>query len=272
VSQDDAAQPTMVVLPVGGVIPSNELAPAQAATVVPTVIPAFVPAPGQVHLHLVSLVCTESELARLECFLTEDELQRCNRLIDRDRRDRAVAGRGLLRQMLGDYLAEEPGSVLLSEGEFGKLHLSEHLEHDSISFNLSHAGDRLLLAVCTGCEIGVDLEAVRLDLAFRPMAERYFSVHEQQELFSLPVAGQLAAFYRCWTRKEAYLKGTGTGFSQPANVFDVSLLPQHPPALLAHRGAPDEVERWSIRDVALPGGYCGAVAVEMDEPVVKIFF
>jgi len=251
--------------------------PTAPPTVAPPVIPALViparrPAPGQVQLHLASLACAAGELDRLQGFLSADELLRCNRLIDQGRRERAIAGRGLLRELLGSYLGEEPGSILLSEGEFGKLHLSEHLEEDAISFNLSHAGDRLLMAVATGCEVGVDLELVRPDLQFRAMAERYFSLREQRELFSLAPAEQLPAFYRCWTRKEAYLKGTGTGFSQPANGFDVSLLPQHPPELLAHRASPGETERWSIRDIDMPGEYCAAVALEAENAELKTFF
>ena len=227
---------------------------------------------GEVHLHLASLTCTPEELARLQGFLTGDELQRCNRLIDPERRQRAIAGRGVLREMLAGYLGEEPGSILLSEGEYGKPHLSEHLEFDSLSFNLSHAGNCLLLAVTVGCEIGVDLELVRQNLPYRAMAERYFSDREQQDLFSLAPAEQMAAFYRCWTRKEAYLKGTGTGFSQPANGFDVSLLPQHPPALLAHRSSPGATARWSIRDIVMPEGFCAAVAVEAANPKIKAFY
>jgi 4'-phosphopantetheinyl transferase len=244
----------------------------EGTPVVQVLIPARVPAQGEVHLHLISLDCTQAELDRLGSFLTDAEMQRANRLIDRQRRERALAGRGLLREMLGGYLGEEPGSILLSEGEFGKLHLSEHQESESISFNLSHAGNRLLLALCIGCEIGVDMELVRQDLPYRAMAERYFSAQEQGELFSLPEDGQLPAFYRCWTRKEAYLKGTGTGFSQPANGFDVSLLPQHPPELLAHHTSPGESERWSIRDIAMPEGYCAAVAIEIENPRLKCFF
>jgi len=94
------------------------------------------------------------------------------------------------------------------------------------------------------------------------MARRYFSQHEQEDLFTLLPEERLAAFYRCWTRKEAYLKGTGTGFSQPSTSFDVSLLPQQAPALLAHRGSPAEMDRWSICDLPVPEGYCAAIAVE----------
>ena len=116
------------------------------------------------------------------------------------------------------------------------------------------------------------MELLRQDLPYRDMAERYYSPREQQDLFGLAPDEQLAAFYRCWTRKEAYLKGTGTGFSQPANGFDVSLLPQHEPALLAHRASPEETLRWSIRDVAMPKGYCAAVAVEAEAPEIKRLF
>jgi 4'-phosphopantetheinyl transferase len=235
-----------------------------------SVFPAA-PVTGQVHLHLVSLAIPPHELSRLQQFLSEQERQRANRLLDPVKRDRAVAGRGYLRELLGNYLGEHPGRVLLSEGEFGKLHLSEHLEPDALSFNLSHAGTYLLIAVCSGCEIGVDLELVREEIEFPAMARRYFSAVEQQALFGLHEEAQLAAFYRCWTRKEAYLKATGSGFSQPANGFDVSLSPDQPPALLSHHSRPGEVGRWTIRDIPLPAGYCAALAVEMKQPVLRMF-
>lgn len=228
------------------------------------------PGPGQVQIRLVSLAVTAGELERLKGFLSVEELQRGERLIDKGGRDLFLAGRGILREMLSRYLGEKPGSIRISEGEFGKPFLSDHLEADSVSFNLSHAGERLLLAFATGCEIGVDLERVRPDLPYRGMAERFFSAGEREDLFGLPPQEQLPAFYRCWTRKEAYLKGTGTGFSQPSNRFDVSLLPQHPPALLHHCNLPEEVERWSLRDLQLPEGYCGAVAIEGGEAEVKV--
>ena len=236
------------------------------------VIPAL--GPGKVQLRLISLPGAVERLARLREYLSAEELQRGNRLLDREKRDRFLAGRAILREILAGYLGEEPGSIRLSEGEFGKPHLSDHLDADSITFNLSHAGDLLLVAVAAGSEVGVDLEQVRLDLAdlpYRTMAERYFSPREQEDLFSLPASEQIDAFYRCWTRKEAYLKGTGTGFSQPSNGFDMALLPDQPAALLAHRGAPAEVGKWSISDVQVPQGYCAAVAVE-DAGEIKVSF
>lgn len=217
---------------------------------------------GVVQVRLASLRVSPDELARLQQFLSDEELQRGNRLLDKERRDCYFAGRGILRELLGEYLGEEPGTIRISQGEFGKPHLSDHLEPNALCFNLSHAGDYLLVAFASGREVGVDLEQLQQDLNFRPMAERYFSEREQADLFTLPEKEQLTAFYRCWTRKEAYIKATGTGFSQPSNGFDVSILPGEPPALLAHRIRPGDVGRWSLRDLEVPEGYCAALAVE----------
>lgn len=233
-------------------------------------LPAL-PRANQVHLHLLPLDCTDQKLESLKDMITPAELARCERLLDPLKRRQAIVSRGLLRQLLGSYLGEAPGRILLSEGEFGKLHLSEHLEPDALCFNLSHAGSYLLIATAAGCEVGVDLEEIRGDLDYRPMAERYFAPAEQQELFTLEPAGQLGAFYRCWTRKEAYLKGTGAGFSQPANLFQVSLTPDAPAALIAHQGSPEASRHWSLRDVPAPAGYCAALAVRVERPVLRLF-
>lgn len=217
--------------------------------------------PGNVDLLLLPLVVAPDELARLRGHLSPDELQRGNRLIDKDRRDRFFVGRGLLRETLAGYLEIAPAVVTITAGEFGKPYLPGQEHPDGIRFNVSHAGGLILIAVSRGRDIGCDLEELRQDLDFRPMAERYFSQREREELFSLPAAEQLLAFYRCWTRKEAYLKGTGAGFSQLSTGFDVSLLPESAPALLAHRGDPEEIQRWEIRDVEVPEPYHAALAV-----------
>jgi 4'-phosphopantetheinyl transferase len=222
---------------------------------------------AEVRYRLLSLERTAAERARLESLLSEAELRRGARLLDAKKRDEFMVGRGLVREVLAELLCVEPREVEFCEGEFGKPYLrgQEGLE-DWLRFNVSHSGGKLLLAVTRGCEIGVDLEEIREDLAFRPMAERYFSLREKEELFGLDPAEQLEAFYRCWTRKEAYMKGTGSGFSQPSTGFDVSLLPGAPPALLGHRGDPGVVQRWSIVDLDAGPGCCAALAVFSPSP------
>jgi 4'-phosphopantetheinyl transferase len=226
-------------------------------------IPVTLLEAGDVQVLLVSFGDALRELGRLRSFLSGEELQRGERLLDQRRRDLFAASRGILREMLGERTGTDPGAVALCDGEYGKPGLAGREASNRISFNLSHAGDYLIYAFAEGGEVGVDLEQVRQDLPYTAMARRYFSEREQEELFSLPLQDQIAGFYRCWTRKEAYLKGTGTGFSHPSTAFDVSLLPDQPPALLAHRMLPSEPRMWDLKDLSVPDGYCAVLAVQI---------
>lgn len=224
----------------------------------------------EVHILFAGLDREPSELARLERFLDPVERARADRLCDVGIRVRFVAGRGFLRETLAAHLDLQPEEIRLAEGEWGKPRLAEVVGYGSLSFNLSHAGNLAVLAVTWERELGIDLEKIKEDLPFRQIARIFFSLREQEELFSLPLGEQPAAFYRCWTRKEAYLKGCGRGFAQPSNSFDVSLLPSHPPALLAHRTSPDEPAGWSLIDVPVPPGYCATLAIEGESPVIRL--
>lgn len=229
------------------------------------------PGAGEVHVRLVNLAVDEERLKRLEHLLAPDERERAERLIDYWIRNRFIAGRGQLREILSGYLDREPAELFLSTNSSGKPFLSEQQRPDRLSFNLSHSADLAILALCTGCEVGIDLEQTRSDLPHRAMAQQFFSRREQADLFSLPSELQPAAFYRCWTRKEAYLKGCGSGFSQPADICDVSLLPDQPPALLADRGDPAQPSQWSLMDLDVPDGFCAALAIQGHSPSIIYF-
>ena len=70
------------------------------------------------------------------------------------------------------------------------------------------------------------------------------------------------AFFRCWTRKEAFIKLLGAGLSFPLDEFDVSLAADEPAELLALYGDAGAKSRWSLREVAVPAGHLAALAVE----------
>ena len=94
-----------------------------------------------------------------------------------------------------------------------------------VQFNLSHAGERALLAVAIGRELGVDIEEERC-VDVLGIARRYFSPSEYLALVSLPEERRVGAFYRCWTRKESFLKARGEGLAFPLSGFEVSLAQQ----------------------------------------------
>ena len=81
-------------------------------------------------------------------------------------------------------------------------------------------------------------------------------------LRTLPTDVQRQAFFRCWTRKEAYIKARGQGLSLPLDQFDVSLAPGEPAAILGTQQDPSEASRWSLQELTAAPGYIAALAVE----------
>lgn len=229
------------------------------------------PGPGEVHVRLFNLAVAAERLEQLEKLLAPDERERAAHLIDHRIRNSFIAGRGQLREILAGYLEREPANLFLSSNPHGKPFLNEQHPLYPLNFNLSHSADLAMLALCTGSEVGIDLEQIQDDLPFKAMAQQFFSHREQAELFSLPAELQPAAFYRCWTRKEAYLKAVGSGFSHPATNCAVSLLPGQPAALLAHRTDPEQLSKWSLTDLDVPEGFCAALATQGGPPTLVPF-
>jgi 4'-phosphopantetheinyl transferase len=94
------------------------------------------------------------------------------------------------------------------------------------------------------------------------IARTTFSLAEQARLEALSPVSRLAAFYACWTRKEAYIKARGEGLTYPLDAFDVSLAPGEPAALLRSAEGPDEQHRWEIHAIDAGAGFAAALVVE----------
>ena len=212
---------------------------------------------GAVHVWRVSLDQPDEKLDRFRRTLEPDELNRASRFhFDKHRRHFIVA-RGFLRSIVGRYLEMQPEALRFSYGPYGKPALaSEHV----LRFNLSHSHEVALLAVALDAELGVDVEHIRADFASEEIAQRFFSRAEVQVFNSLPKDEQVAAFFRCWTRKEAYIKAIGKGLSQALDGFDVTLAPDAAPALLRAEG--DDASRWLLTDLSAGAGYAAALAIE----------
>jgi 4'-phosphopantetheinyl transferase len=215
-----------------------------------------------VHVWRISLEVVETTLARLRESLADDECRRADRFhFEKDRRH-FTAGRGALRSLLAGYLRLRPEDVRFSYTSYGKPLLADEHRASGVRFNLAHSHGLALLAVTLGREVGVDLEHVRGNIEGEQLAERFFSPCEIADLFALPPELRREAFFRCWTRKEAYIKANGQGLSLPLDQFDVTLRPGEPAALVATRPDPDEGRRWSMRGLAPGEGFVGALAVE----------
>lgn len=185
--------------------------------------------------------------------LAEDERTRANRFHFDQHRRHFVVARGFLRVLLARYLNTTPEAVRFAYGPYGKPILDRE---SSLRFNASHSGDWAVYGFIRDHEVGIDVEQIKEDFGTEGIAERFFSPGEVQTLSALPEAEKAAAFFRCWTRKEAYIKAIGSGLSHPLDSFDVTLAPGQPAALSRVE------ELWSLFDLDVAPGYAGALAVE----------
>jgi|SRR5271165_1103849 len=198
--------------------------------------------------------------------LSADEQDRANRFRFATHRNRYISGRATLRTILARFAERAPEQLIFEYTQFGKPFLPD----SKIRFNLSHSEDLAVLAITFEREIGVDVERIRQQKDILDVAERYFSGPEREALRSLPGSDRAAGFYRCWTRKEAYIKARGDGLSLDLNSFVVSLLPQEPAALLAANDGPEEISRWRMFTLDLHPQYAAALAVEDRDGRVRL--
>ncbi|WP_322480572.1 4'-phosphopantetheinyl transferase family protein [Thermogemmatispora sp.] len=221
--------------------------------------------PGEVHIWCASLAVPSATVEQLVSVLEAGELQRAARFRYESERQRFIVARAILRLILSRYLGLSPLQLRLSTNPWGKPELPSFLAGTSprVTFNLSHSETLALYAFTLEQAIGVDLEYLRPlpERELEQLAARYFSPGEYRTLCSLPPEERLTSFFRCWTRKEAYVKARGQGLSLPLDTFEVSLAPGMPAKLLASREEPDAPERWSLLAIEPAPSYIGALAV-----------
>ena len=225
-------------------------------------IKASLPLPDdEVQLWRVDLEAVGADEGRWQQVLASDELARVSRFHFSRDRQRFVAARALLRRILASYLAMDPNSLSFSYSKKEKPSLGPAHVDSGITFNLSHSGGIALFAFSRRREVGIDVEQVRRDSDLEAIARRFFSAREQSQLAALPAEEKFDAFFRCWTRKEAYIKATGDGLSVPLSEFDVSLRAGDTNALLETRPDGSEAGHWLLREVPAGSGYIAALCV-----------
>lgn len=175
-----------------------------------------------IHVWRIRLQQPPAVARHLWQYLSADEQERAARFRFDVHRRRFVVGRGAMRQILGAYLAVEPGQVCFTYGEHGKPELSPQQTREGLAFNLTHSEDLALCALAQGRRVGVDVERVRVIEDALSIAQNYFSPAEIAVLNGCTGADLWQVFLQCWALKEAILKGSGKGLTVPLNSIDVS--------------------------------------------------
>ncbi len=222
-------------------------------------------AQDEVHVWRVSLEQQPALIHHLRSLLSAAEIAKADRFyFERDRLRYTVA-HSALRMLLARYLNMELAAakhLQFVHNEYGKPALADPALSSKLDFNLSHSRDLALIAFTCARQVGVDVEYMRADLSHEELAERFFSPQENALLQALPLSIKQAAFYHCWTCKEAYIKARGLGLSLPLDSFDVSVHPEEPAKLLASREDGHEGMQWAMYTLRPAAGYAGALVVE----------
>ena len=193
--------------------------------------------------------------AKYEPLLSPDELERARRFRFDALRTEFIIGHGALRLILADYASAPPDRLEFTRG----IHDKPAMKDAAFHFNMSHSGSLLVCAVTAACELGVDVERIRPMPDAEAIANRFFSPAEAARLMSLPESKRDAAFFRCWTRKESFLKATGDGLTRSLSSFEVTFAPAEPARFARIDG--DDPALWTLHGFEPAEGYTAALAM-----------
>jgi 4'-phosphopantetheinyl transferase len=189
-------------------------------------------------------------------------------------RARFATGRAMVRFVVATKLGVSPLDLQIdTDCRFcGRPHGKPYVRDSGLSFSVSHAADRVVLAVTAGGnsgghgpgvfdvgvpEVGVDVEHV-VDADLEALSRRTLAAAEQAVLRGLPAAERAAGYFTYWTRKEALTKATGRGLATPMDSIVVSAAHERAAVVSWPDSAVGEVQ---LHDLAPGRGYVGAVAV-----------
>lgn len=223
-----------------------------------------------VDLWLFATETLESDVqAALQACLSPPELAQLQRLRWPTAQRQFLLSRGCLRYLLSRYTGQRPAALTFAYGPKGKPELSPNGDHPvpPPRFNLSHSGQRLLVAISTADDVsalGVDVERLRLVKRLSGLCRRCLTNGEAATVLAQPHPEADHQFLRYWTGKEASLKALGLGIADAVQTLELTLETPRltsAPALItvvAHGiEHPGQLYQWQLEP-----GYVGAIAVQ----------
>jgi len=214
--------------------------------------------------HVVDLYAIDLDDARWDDFadaLDAAEVERFSRMIAVAAQAQQRRCRIALRRILAERLGCAPHAVHLTTSQWGK----PSAVGAAFDFSVSHSGWRGLVAVGNG-PLGVDLEdqnarnieaSSLLPLVAHPL--------EEEALLGADPIRIHAAFFRMWTRKEAYCKALGLGLAKDMKSFRIE---DRPTGLEAIDPAEPGGPRF-VCDLPAPDGFAAALACGVRAPTLR---
>jgi 4'-phosphopantetheinyl transferase len=216
----------------------------------------------EIHIWASCLDVARTALTVFAASLSKEERIRAKKYRFRRHQYRFIAGRGLLRAIVSQYLHIDPAKLVFEYNSHGKPEVTRQFNSSGIHFNLSHSDDMALFAVTIVGPVGIDIERLRLIKDAGELVNWFCSPRERELFQNLDSREKQRAFFHLWTRKEAFLKATGEGISRLLNQVEVSFRPREPAQLIAVLGESKRATRWSIHGLSPAPGFVAAVAIQ----------
>ncbi len=201
------------------------------------------------------IITADEELYnRFLAVLDDDEQRQANRFKNTLLHKRYVEVHGRMRSLLAEVVKQAPEQITIYKTKQGKPYLPDYPE---VTFNLSHSAEQLLIAVAQNCRVGVDIEVCKPRANLTGLVNKCFAEAEMSYWNQLPDNEKKQAFYRFWTRKEAFVKATGHGIVLGLNQCIIN-----PENQIEFTSVPMQCGKasiWSIQDFELGEGLCGAI-------------
>lgn len=191
--------------------------------------------------------------------LSKDEKLRTSKFRFAKDRKTYVVARGVLRILSGYYLNENSEEIKFEYEKFGK---PKYKNHTNLKFNVSHSGNIIIIGFVKEYELGVDIEYLKRGFDVLDIAENFFSRKEIKALHEIEKEDRIRAFFRCWTRKESFIKAEGRGLLFPLDKFSVTLDNDLEVSLIETHWNENEKDEWSLFSFIPYKDYIAAISVK----------
>ena len=212
---------------------------------------------NEIHIYRTRTDLNENELNSFRKILSEDENTKAERYKFNYLKNNYTACRGFLREILSGYTGITSSKIKFSYSEFGK----PFLKDSNLRFNVSHSGNKGIIAVNIEDELGIDIELKREVPDLLSLSGRFFSKSEVTELSKTDSGKLTDSFFYCWTRKEAFIKAVGSGLQYPLNSFSVSINDKADPKIIEIANDVTEAHKWKLHNLLAAKDYISSLAI-----------
>ena len=216
---------------------------------------------NQLHLMVASLDTLASNRERTSAVIDVEEQARAERFVNATHGDNFRLVRGTLRLCLAAYLGLAAEDIRFDFNKYGKPEIVPEQNHKALRFNISHSHQMAAFAFTEEKPIGVDIEFIKPMKDMAGLAEHVCCPQELDEFNAIAPQERQKAFFRLWTRKEAFIKAKGQGLSMGLRSIYIGFDTNRAIHRVQYRG--DWLNNWLVKDLECDANYQLATTIEV---------